>query len=115
MKTALLIKKWQQQGKIVAMVGDVSTTGSIGAGPTSASPWQSSDIAMDVAKMTIISSDLTKVPKAIHLSKQTAKVIKQISSGHSFTTLSAITIAAGVFVSVQRVYAQPMIAVQQCG
>ena len=36
-----------------------------------------SDIAMDVAKMTIISSDLLKIPEAIHLSKSTVRTIKQ--------------------------------------
>ena len=43
-----------------------------------------SDIAMDVAKITIISSDLFKIPQAIKLSTYTVAALRQNLFGHSF-------------------------------
>jgi len=65
---------------------------------------------MDVAKMTIISSDLTKIPKAIHLSKQTVEVIKQNLFWAFIYNIIGIPIAAGVLYPFTGFMLNPMIA-----
>jgi len=71
---------------------------------------QGSDIAMDVAKMTIISSDLMKVPEAIFLSQRTVKIIKQNLFWAFIYNVIGIPIAAGVLFPLFGFLLNPMIA-----
>lgn len=69
-----------------------------------------SDIAIDVAKMTIISSDLMLIPEAIKLSKLTVKTIKQNLFWAFVYNIIGIPIAAGILYPVNGFILNPMIA-----
>src|SRR5690606_5370168 len=71
---------------------------------------QGSDIAMDVAKMTIISSDLNEIPRAIRLAKDTVATSKQNLSWAFIYNLIGIPIAAGLLYPISGFLLDPMIA-----
>jgi len=105
------VKDLQQQGKVVAMVGDgINDSTALVTADVSIAMGKGSDIAMDVAKMTIISSDLTKIPQAIRLSKQTVATIKQNLFWAFIYNLIGIPVAAGILYPVNGFLLNPMIA-----
>ena len=106
---AQFIKELQANGKKVGMVGDgFNDSAALAQADLSIAMGQGSDIAVDTAMATILSSDLLKIPETIRLSQLTIKTIYQNLFWAFIYYLIGIPIAAGIFYSVNGFLLNPM-------
>lgn len=106
---AQFIKDLQANGKKVGMVGDgINDSAALAQADLSIAMGQGSDIAVDTAMATILSSDLLKIPETIRLSQLTIKTIYQNLFWAFIYNLIGIPIAAGIFYSVNGFLLNPM-------
>lgn len=91
-----LVRTLQQRGKTVAMVGDgINDTQALALADVSIAIGRGTDVAMDVAQVTLMSDDLRCIPKAIRLSQRTVKMIGQNLFWAFIYNIVCIPLAAG--------------------
>lgn len=105
------VNQLQKDGKTVAMVGDgINDAAALAKADVSIAMGNGSDIAIDVAQLTIINGDLNKVLQAIHLSRQTVKTIRINLFWAFIYNIIGIPIAAGILYTYNGFLLNPMIA-----
>ena len=108
---AAFVSGLQQMGHVVAMVGDgINDSEALAKADVSIAMGKGSDIAMDVARMTLISTDLNTIPRAITLSRKTVRLIHQNLFWAFIYNVIGIPIAAGVLYPINGFLLDPMIA-----
>jgi Cu2+-exporting ATPase len=108
---AAFVTGLQQMGEVVAMVGDgINDSEALAKADVSIAMGRGSDIAMDVARMTLISTDLNTIPRAITLSRKTVSLIRQNLFWAFIYNVLGIPIAAGVLYPINGFLLDPMIA-----
>ena len=91
-----LVRRLQQSGKRVAMVGDgINDTQALALADASIAMGRGTDVAMDVAQVTLMSDDLRKIAAAIRLSRKTVRMIYENLFWAFIYNIVCIPLAAG--------------------
>ena len=107
---AQFVSRLQEQGKIVAMVGDgINDSAALAQADLSIAMGQGSDTAMEAAMVTILANNLLKIPQAVTLSRLTVRTIHQNLFWAFIYNAIAVPIAAGVLYPICGFLLNPMI------
>ncbi len=91
-----LVKKLQEEGKRVMMVGDgINDTQALALADVSMAIGKGTDVAMDVAQVTLMGDDLLAIPEAVKLSRKTVSMIWQNLFWAFVYNIVCIPLAAG--------------------
>lgn len=105
------VQELQHKGRRVAMVGDgINDSQALARADVSVAMGKGTDIAMDVAMVTLITSDLMLLPDSIRLSKRTVRLIQQNLFWAFIYNVIGIPLAAGVLFPVNGLLLNPMLA-----
>jgi Cu2+-exporting ATPase len=105
------VRQLQAVGKRVAMVGDgINDSAALAQADLGIAMGQGSDIAIDTAQVTIVSSDLSKLRDLIRLSKRTVTVIRENLFWAFIYNVLAVPIAAGILYPFTGFLLNPMVA-----
>lgn len=105
------VKRLQAGGHKVAMAGDgINDSAALAQADLSIAMGNGSDIAIETAMMTVLSSDLLKLPSAIRLSRDTVRVIRQNLFWAFFYNIVSVPIAAGALYPLCGFMLNPMVA-----
>ncbi|MCR5243527.1 MAG: HAD-IC family P-type ATPase [Bacteroidales bacterium] len=105
------VKELQKQGKTVAMVGDgINDSAALALADLSVAMGSGTDVAMDAAMVTVVTSDLRRVPYLIKLSGKTDRVIRQNLVWAFLYNVIAVPVAAGVLYPISGLVLDPMVA-----
>ena len=108
---ANFVKQLQAEGKKVAMVGDgINDSAALAVADLSVAMGRGSDIAIDTAMLTLLTSDLLRLPQAIRLSARTVRTIRQNLFWAFFYNVVSVPNAAGVLYPICGFMLSPMIA-----
>lgn len=106
-----VVRELQAQGKVVGMVGDgINDSEALAQADLGIAMGHGSDIAIEAAKITLMSSDLGHIPKALRLAKRTVQGIRQNLFWAFIYNLVGIPIAAGLLYPINGFLLDPMLA-----